>query len=56
MGCCLVAVYKAPGTCPVVIGDIILRLLSKCVLLVTDITEKDACAQINFYARLGSGI
>ena len=35
MACFLVGLDKAPGVCPVVIGEIICRLLSKCVLLVT---------------------
>ena len=56
MACRLVALYKAAGVFPVIIGDIICRLLTNCVLLATVSNETDACGNLNICARLVVGI
>ena len=56
MACRLVALYKAPGFFPVGIGEIIRRLLTNCVLLVTGAVQTEACGNLNLCARLVVGI
>ena len=53
--CHLVALDKAPRVFHVVIGEIIRRLLVKCVLLVTGATATEACGNLNLCAKLGAG-
>ena len=52
----IVSLDKSPGFWPVSIRDIIRRLLSKSVLLLTCAMEKDAWSNLNLFYVLGSGI
>ena len=52
----LIYLYKAPRVLPLGIVEIIHRLLSKCILLVTGATEIDTCGNLNLCSVLGSVI
>ena len=56
MACLLVTLDKGPGVRPVGIGDIIWRLLTKCVLLVTCLTATAACGNLSPCTGLGAVI
>jgi hypothetical protein len=56
MACRLVALDKQPGVRPVGIGEIIRRLIAKCVLETVGKEATSACDNLNLCAGLASGI
>ena len=55
MLCGEVAFDRMPGVCPLGIGEILCRLLAKCILEVTGQQEKSACGTNNLCAGLKLG-
>ena len=56
MACHLIDLNKAPGVLPVVIGEIIRRLLEKLVLKVTGESATEVCRNLQLCAGLQVGI
>ena len=56
MACCLVALDKRPGVCPVGIGETLRRALAKLVMRAAGDQAKTACGNLQLCAGLGAGI
>ena len=56
MACCLVALDKRPGVCPVVIGKTLCRALAKLVMRAARDQAKTACGNLQLCAGLEAGI
>ena len=56
MACCLVALYKRPGVCPVGIGETLCRALAKLVMREAGDQAKTACGNLQLCAGLEAGI
>ena len=56
MECCLVALDKRPGVCPVGIGETLRRALAKLVMRAAGDQAKTACGSLQLCAGLEAGI
>ena len=56
MACCLVAIDKSPGMCPVRIGDTLRRALAKLAMRAAGYQAKTACDNLQLCAGLEASI